>query len=329
MSFQKFPLTMGPSVDWTRERVAIAAGGPSCEREISLISGQAVLEALAAKAIPAILLDPVGDFLDTLKKENISMVFLALHGTFGEDGTIQRILGEEGILYTGSGVETSETAFDKSRAQRLFQKAGVQVPDFVIVRKGEALRLPKKLSFPVVVKPSTSGSSVGISIVMGEVDYEKAILEAFRYSEAILVDRYIPGRELTVGFLGGEPLPIVEVITRRKFYDYQAKYKDTGTRYEFPAKLTAKEARRVTEMASKAYEALGCEVMARVDVILGEDGEPYVLEANTIPGLMGKSLLPKAALAAGIDFPALCVKILTSSLGTRRVKEKLVQNETH
>ena len=140
-----------------------------------------------------------------------------------------------------------------------------------------------------------------------------------------MIDRYIRGRELTVGFLGDEPLPIVEVITQRKFYDYQAKYKDTKTRYEFPANLTIQEARRVTEMASKATQALGCEVMARVDVILGEDGEPYVLEANTIPGLTGKSLLPKAAFAAGIDFPALCVRILTLSLGT----ERMIQHETH
>ncbi len=314
------------AVDWTREKVAVVAGGPSCEREISLISGQAVLEALAAKSIPTILLDPAEDFLGVLKKENISMVFIALHGTFGEDGTIQRLLDGAGILYTGSEALVSETAFDKSKAQPLFQKAGVLVPEFTVVRKGEASSLPKKLLFPVVVKPSTSGSSVGISIVMEEADYEKAVFEAFRYSESVLVDRYIRGRELTVGFLGDKPLPIVEVIAQRKFYDYQAKYKDTGTRYESPARLTAKETRRVTEMASKAYEALGCEVMARVDVILGEDGEPYVLEANTIPGLTGKSLLPKAALAAGIDFPALCVRILTLSLGTRRVKERLVQS---
>ena len=313
------------SVDWTREKVAVMAGGPSCEREISLISGQAVLAALTAKGIPAIHLDPAEDFLRVLKKENISMVFLALHGTFGEDGTVQRLLEAEGILYTGSGVATSEAAFDKVKAQRLFQKTGVRVPEFAVVRKGEAPRLPKKLSFPVAVKPSTSGSSVGISMVMDAADYEKALVEAFRYSEEILVDRYIPGRELTVGFLGGEPLPIVEVIAQRKFYDYQAKYQDTGTRYEFPAKLTAQEARRVTEMASKATEALGCEVMARADVILGEDREPYVLETNTIPGLTGKSLLPKAALAAGIDFSALCVKILNLSLQCRRYQDRPVQ----
>jgi len=313
--------------DWTREKIAVLAGGPSCEREISLISGQAVLEALTAKAISAVLLDPVGDFLSVLKKDNISMVFLALHGTFGEDGTIQRMLEEEGVIYTGTGIEASGIAFDKSRTQTLFQKAGIQIPEFVVLRKGESSSLPKNLSFPVVTKPSMCGSSVGISIVFDETDYEKAILEAFRYSDVVLIDRYIPGRELTVGFLGDESLPIVEVITQQKFYNYQAKYEDTGTRYEFPAKLTAKEARRITEMASKAYQVIGCEVMARVDVILGEDGEPYVLEVNTIPGLTGKSLLPKAALAAGIDFPALCVKILDLSLGARRYKERWVQTE--
>ncbi|PIU40592.1 MAG: D-alanine--D-alanine ligase, partial [Candidatus Omnitrophica bacterium CG07_land_8_20_14_0_80_50_8] len=300
---------MIPSMNWACEKVAVLAGGTSCEREISLISGRAVLAALTAKGMPAILVDPAGDFVQTIKNENISMAFLALHGTFGEDGTIQRLFEKEGIAYTGSGVASSEKAFDKSRAQRLFQQAGLRVPEFRIVKKGETLGLPKKSSFPMVVKPASAGSSIGVSLVYDGANYEKAVSEAFRYSDSILIDRYIPGRELTVGMLGDEALPIGEVIVQRKFYDYQAKYENTGTRYEFPAKLSVQEARRVTEAAVKAYHTLGCEVMARVDVILGQDHEPCVLEVNTIPGLTGKSLLPKAALAAGIDFPSLCVKI--------------------
>ena len=330
MSFKKFSQNTLKAVDWTREKVAVIAGGSSCEREISLISGRAVMEALASKGVPALFIDPTGDFIGKLKNENISMVFLALHGTFGEDGTIQRLLEEEDILYTGSGIEASAAAFDKSKAQVLFLNAGVNTPEFIVITQPEVSTLPRSLSFPVAVKPATSGSSVGITLVMDPTDFKEALTKAFQYSDTVLIDRYIKGRELTVGFLGQEALPIVEVIPKRKFYDYQAKYQDIGTRYEFPAKLTEAEAEQVTKIASKAHKVLGCEVMSRVDVILGGNGEPYVLEVNTIPGLTGKSLLPKAAFAAGIDFPSLCIKILNLSLKTERVrKERTVQNEAH
>lgn len=304
--------------DWMSEKVVVLAGGPSCEREISLISGKAVLDALVSRGISTVMLDPVGDFLATLRKENASIVFLALHGTFGEDGTIQKILEGEGFLYTGSGISVSELAFDKSRTQGLFHKAGIRIPEFMTIERHEAIALPKKFSFPLVVKPTASGSSIGVSILSAPEDYEKAVLSAFQYSESVLVDQYIKGRELTVGFLADQPLPIVEVIVQRKFYDYEAKYHDHTTRYEFPAQLTADEAELVTEMAVRAYRALGCEVMARVDIMLGGDKQPYVLEVNTIPGLTHKSLLPKAASAAGIDFPELCVRILDLSLACRR-----------
>ena len=313
--------------NWIDEKIVILAGGPSCEREISLISGNAVHEALTAMKIPAVLLDPVGDFLQLLKKENPSIVFLALHGTFGEDGTIQKILEDEGILYTGCGIATSETAFDKSRTQSLFQKKNIRVPMMMTIGQSEPIRLPETFSFPVVVKPATSGSSVGVTILFERAGYEKAVTAAFQYSDMILVEQYIPGRELTVGFLADKPLPIVEVIAKRKFYDYEAKYKDSETQYDFPAKLSVEEARSVTEAASRAYHALGCQVMARVDIILGEDKKPYVLEVNTIPGLTHKSLLPKAASAAGIDFPELCVRILNLSLDCRKSSKNLARQE--
>ncbi len=311
--------------DWTKKKVVVLAGGPSCEREISLVSGKAVYDALISRKIPAVLLDPVGSFLPALKKENASMVFLALHGTFGEDGTIQKILEEEGILYTGCGVAASELAFDKLRTQSLFQKAGIRIPQMMTIEQSESIRLPKNFSFPLVVKPAASGSSLGVTVLFDRADYEKAVTEAFQYSDVVLVDQYIPGRELTVGYLADKPLPVVEIIAQRKFYDYEAKYKDSGTRYEFPAKLSTDEVQMVTEIASRAYQILGCEVMARVDIILGEDKNPYVLEVNTIPGLTGKSLLPKAALAAGIDFPELCVRILNLSQSCRKASKNLAR----
>ena len=294
-----------------KKRIAVLAGGPSCEREISLLSGRAVFDALYSMDLSVFMLDPGADVAQKLKKENAQMAFLALHGTFGEDGTIQRILDEAGIPYTGPGARVSEIAFDKARTQRLFREAGIPVPEFRVLTKKDALPEWKKI--PIVVKPSKAGSSVGISIVADRRDLGKALEEAFRYSDEVLAEQYIPGRELTVGFLGDEALPVVEVIAQRKFYDYEAKYGDAGTRYEFPARLGADEERTVVEAATAAYRVLGCDVMGRVDVILGEDGKPYVLEVNTIPGLTAKSLLPKAARARGIDFPDLCVRIIELS----------------
>ena len=223
------------------QKIGVLAGGPSCEREISLISGRAVFEALVSKGISAVMIDPVNDFISQLKRENISFVFIALHGTFGEDGTIQRILEAEGIGYTGSGPEASELAFDKSKAQLVFKDAGIPIPGLTLLRKGEQILWRKTYSLPLVVKPATSGSSVGVSIINDWRDYERACQEAFKYSDTVLVEEYIDGRELTVGILAGEPLPVVEVTAKRKFYDYDAKYKDTGTVYEVPARISPKE----------------------------------------------------------------------------------------
>ncbi|MBI3316023.1 MAG: D-alanine--D-alanine ligase [Candidatus Omnitrophica bacterium] len=291
-------------------RIAVLAGGPSCEREISLISGQAVTEALKALGFSAVMLDPVDGFLDVLRREKIRVAFLALHGTFGEDGTVQKLLDRAGILYTGSSAAVSEMAFDKARSQVLFRKEGLRVPDHVFFKKGGRVTAEAILSWPCVVKPASSGSSVGVSLVPHKSGLEKAVFEAFDYSDTVIVESYIRGRELTVGILEEKPLPIVEIVAQREFYDYQAKYKDTGTRYLSPALLEPDLALEVTETALKAHRVLGCRGVSRVDIILGEDHKPYVLEVNTIPGLTPKSLLPKAARAAGIDFPALCVRIL-------------------
>ncbi len=306
-----------------KEKIAVLAGGPSCERAISLISGKAVFDALSSIGWPVVMIDAVDDFIAQVKRERISKVFLTLHGTFGEDGTVQRLLEEEGIVYTGDGAGPSELAFDKARAQGLFRHAGIQVPEYLILEKPTSAVL-KKVSWPCVVKPSQCGSSVGVSIIFEQKDFERACESAFQYSDAILVEEYIQGRELTVGILGDQILPVVEVIPSRKFYDYEAKYQDAGTRYEFPAKLTPSQAQKVSQTAWQAYRTLGCQVMARVDIILNDQEEPYVLELNTIPGLTGKSLLPKAAEASGIAFADLCVRILELSFNGKQL-----HGETH
>ena len=308
------------SPDLTREKIAVLAGGTSCEREISLISGRNVLEALQSKGLNVLWADPATpDFIRILKENKVTLVFLALHGTFGEDGTVQRLLEKEGILYTGPGPRASELAFDKTKSQAILKKEGIRVPDFISYSKISQTPVRTPFSLPVVVKPAKAGSSVGITIVTDAAQVAKAVEEAFRWSDIILVEKFISGRELTVGILGEEPLPIVEVIVRRRFYDYEAKYGDAGTRYEVPAKISRKEADAVQRAALEAHRALGCERMSRVDLILAPDGTYYVLELNTIPGLTAKSLLPKAAQKAGIDFPALCVKILSMALSHRKV----------
>jgi D-alanine-D-alanine ligase len=300
-------------------RIAVLAGGVSCEREVSLISGKAVFDAFVSLGRDTVFIDAADDFIVQIRSSGATAVFIALHGTFGEDGTVQRLLEKEGIPYTGSGPQASEVAFDKSRAQALFAKAGLRVPEYRVLEKNAPRPATPFFAVPFVVKPASSGSSVGVTIVRRTEEAQAAYEEAFRWSERILVEEFVKGRELTVGILGDESLPVVEVIPASPFYDYEAKYKSSGTRYEFPARLTIVETERVQRVAMDAYRALGCEVMARVDVILAEDGTPYLLEANTIPGLTGKSLLPKAAKAAGIDFSALCVKILDLSLNRVKV----------
>ncbi|MBI4433037.1 MAG: D-alanine--D-alanine ligase [Candidatus Omnitrophica bacterium] len=296
------------------QRVAVLCGGLSCEREISFLSGKAVADALSGLGMDIVVMDPIEkNFIERLKKENIGVAFLALHGTFGEDGTIQRLLEEAGIVYTGDGPGPSEAAFDKSISQARFAASGVRVPRFQIL-KGISEK-PEGFSYPFVIKPAKGGSSVGVHLVRDAEDSQKSLRDAFRFSESVIAEEYIRGRELTVGILGKDILPVGEIIARRTFYDYEAKYGDAGTRYEFPARLTEEEARDVRDAAWMAYKAVGCEVMGRVDIILDAAGQPYVLEINTIPGLTGKSLLPKAAKARGFDFPQLCVRIMELSKG--------------
>ena len=296
-------------------------GGPSSEREVSLKTGRAVASALRRQGLDVVEID-VGEDLsrlvDQLKEVRPHVVFIALHGTFGEDGVIQGVLEYLGLPYTGSGVLASALAMDKVASKRLFSYHGIPVPRYTIFRK-DGWTLPgetplEELSYPVVVKPAAEGSTIGVSIVKEEEDLEGALKEAYKYGDTVLVEEFIEGREITVGILGEEPLPVIEIIPETGFYDYRAKYTPGLTRYEVPAKLPRETAIMVQDMALLAHRALGCRDVSRVDFRLAEDGTPYILEVNAIPGMTETSLLPKAAAAAGISFEELVLRILESAL---------------
>lgn len=303
----------GEPLKWGR--IAVLGGGVSCEREVSLVSARSAAEALQQKGFDVIQVDPGSEgFLDELKRAHVSMAFLALHGTFGEDGVIQTLLEQAGIAYTGAGPEASAVCFDKERTQCRLRESGVTVPDFAVYASVAEALASTPPEHPFVVKPAQAGSSVGVSLVRSSAEREAAVREAFKYSDRIVVERYIRGRELTVGILGGRTLPVVEVVAGNVFYDYEAKYRDNRTHYEVPARLNLREAAACRRAALAAWKALGCQVMARIDLILAEDDRlPYILDVNTLPGLTPKSLLPKAARASGIEFGDLCVKILELS----------------
>jgi len=236
-------------------------------------------------------------------------VFIALHGTFGEDGGAQARLEELGIPYVGSGVEASAAAFDKLLTETILQEAGLPVPRSETLEVGQ----PRTLPLPVAVKPPREGSSVGCHLVFSESDWKPAFTEALTHDEQVLVQQFIPGREFTVGIAAGEVLPVVEIIPEEDWYDYTAKYKADTTRYVVPAELSAEKTAEMQDVTVKTFEALGARGFGRVDFRMTPEGVLFVLELNTIPGFTSHSLLPKAAAAAGIDFPELCSRIMETA----------------
>jgi D-alanine-D-alanine ligase len=296
-------------------KIGVLMAGPSTEKKISLKSGHAVCEALkdsGYEVVPVIIkTDSVQDNIRLLKFKKIDCAFIALHGRFGEDGGIQKILSSLKIPYTGSGIKASELAMDKIASRRIFKKHGLNVPRSVVLNKdyynGCSLG---NLNFPLVVKPATHGSSIGLSIVGDPKDMPKAINLAFRFDQRIIIEEYIKGRELTVGILEEKAMPVIEIVPKRDFFDYQAKYSKGLTDYIVPAKLSPALTRRVKKAALDAHRLLGCFGCSRVDFILNENGQPFVLEVNTIPGLTSTSLLPKAAKILGIGFGSLCLRLI-------------------
>lgn len=292
-------------------KVGVLAGGPSNEREISLRSGKAVYNALMKEGVDVIFLDIQNDICDIIKDNKIDVAFIALHGRFGEDGTVQKILSEAGIPYTGSGVRASQLALDKARSKEIFVKAGIPTPGYIVLDKDNVdIKRADILGFPLVVKPQFEGSSIGLSVVKDKSSLNKAIEEAFRYGSKIVLEEYIDGRELTVGILGDEPLPVIEIVTKLGVYDYRAKYSDPETKYLVPAPIDAALSKKIMDLGKRAHDALGCRSFSRVDVMMDNSADIFVLEVNTIPGMTERSLLPKAAQSAGLSFGDMCIKII-------------------
>lgn len=298
-------------------RIGILMGGPSSEREISLKSGKAIYESLKSMPLEVVSIDiTTDDILQNsllLRQAQISCAFLALHGRFGEDGTIQGLLDNLKIPYTGSGKEASRLAMDKVASRKIFAQEDLFVPRYCLIEKDAPLEISpegvKGLSLPIVVKPATHGSSIGLSIVGQVQDLKQAIELAFSFDDRVILEEYIKGRELTVGILDERALPVIEIIPKRNFFDFQAKYQAGLTDYVVPAQLDKEVTRKVQAAALKAHQTLGCFGCSRVDIIL-TDNRPIILEANTIPGFTQTSLLPKAASVAGIEFGELCLKLI-------------------
>lgn len=298
-------------------KIGVFMGGASSEREISLKSGKAVYEALRESGVDVVCIDIKSD----KKKENICLInsykidcaFIALHGRFGEDGQIQKILETLMIPYTGSGVRASRIAMDKIASKRIFKAAGLNVPACRVLSKScyeGKFNLNQNLGFPLVVKPSTHGSSIGLSIIDKKQDLRKAVEFAFDFDEKVIIEEYIAGRELTVGILDDCALPAIEIIPKKKFFDYEAKYTAGLSEYVVPADLEDGLARRIRKAALFCHRVLGCFGCSRVDIILNKDNLAFVLEVNTIPGMTNTSLLPKAARVVGIEFNELCLKLI-------------------
>jgi D-alanine-D-alanine ligase len=292
-------------------KVAVLMGGKSAEREVSLKSGGMVLAALRKKGVDAHPFDPKDKDLQELLRERFGRVFIALHGRFGEDGTIQGVLEWLGIPYTGSGVLASALAMDKVRTKQLWAAEGLPTAPYAVLDQATDLAgVAKRLGTPLFVKPASEGSSVGMSKVRKAADLEEAYALAVNYDPVVIAEKFIDGPELTVAILGERVLPIIRIETPREFYDYEAKYLADDTRYLIPCGLAAKKESEIQALCLKAFRALGCRGWGRVDLMLDKRGRPYLLEINTSPGMTDHSLVPMAARAVGLSYEDLCLKIL-------------------
>ena len=344
-------------------KILVLMGGISAERDVSLVSGEAIVKALKSVGHQVMALDTAqaqkllpdkGKFLSEGIKEEppdvselerkgkqlaleaihsfdfseVDVVFLALHGGQGEDGTIQALLDLTGKPYTGSGVLSSALAMDKAMSKKIFEREEILTPQWFLLEESELSDIPfvsekisKSFGFPCVVKPNDQGSTVGLTIVERSEDIKNAIQFAHKYSDFILVEKFISGRELTVGILGDMALPVVEIIPEHGIYDYECKYTHGKSNYVCPAKISPEKTKEIQFIGLKAFKALRCEDYARVDFRYGDDDRFYCLEVNTLPGMTDTSLVPKAAKAWGIDFPVLVDRIARMALQKRKRKE--------
>jgi D-alanine-D-alanine ligase len=287
--------------------ITVMLGGPSAEREVSLKSGDGVASALRSLGHEVVELDPQDGTWKLPKKTDV--VFLALHGTYGEDGTVQSQLDKLGVPYTGCDAEASRIGFDKVLTKQRCIAAGVPTARFTLIDSA-SVSWPMNWNPPVVLKPARQGSSVGLQFVEKVSDWSKGLAESMRYDTQVLMEEKISGRECTVGILGENALPVVEVRPKTGVYDYQNKYITGTTEYFCPAEFDPATTKRIQEAGLGAFKAIGGRDYARVDVMVRPDGEPIVLEVNTLPGMTESSLLPKAAAAAGISYAQLCQKMI-------------------
>ncbi len=301
----------------TNKKIGVLMGGLSSEREVSLSTGKAILSALLEKGYNAASIDVGRDAGEQVQKAGIEIAFNGLHGKYGEDGAIQGLLEIAGIPCTGSGILASAMGMNKIISKLVFRNAGLLVGPYLVVelRKREALNeVPSIMDYPVVVKPSSEGSSVGVTLVYAHEELRPAADLAFQYDQEILVEKYIRGKEVQVGVLGDRALGAIEIVPKNVIYDYEAKYKPGMSDHFFPARIDKESYARALEAGLTAHRALGCRGYSRVDFIIDDSGAPYILEVNTLPGMTATSLLPDIARGAGISFPDLVEEILRLAL---------------
>jgi D-alanine-D-alanine ligase len=295
------------------KKIAVLMGGPGSERDVSLATGRGVSKALRSLGAEVVEVD-VHDENFALPKD-VDLAFITIHGTFGEDGQLQEILEERGVAYTGDGVEASRAAFDKILSKEKFREHDVVTPEWEVIEVGQR----PTISVPLVVKPARQGSTVGVVIVKDASELDSGMAEAAKYDRKLLVEKFVSGRELTIGILGDQALPILEIIPKGGFYDFNNKYPflnpqaGGGAEHVCPAEIDSNKTKQIQKQALHAFRALGLVVYGRVDVLLPDSGNPSVLEVNTIPGMTEASLLPEAAAAAGINYVDLCARIIALS----------------
>ncbi len=303
-------------------RVAVLKGGRSAEREVSLNTGAQVAAALAEAGHDVVEIDAAAqDFITQLQDSSADVVFICLHGRFGEDGTVQGMLELLGMPYVGSQVLASALAMDKVMSKAMYACSGIPTPDYVSLERGDAWNVSElvaRLGEKVVVKPCTEGSSIGMTIVHTAEELPAAIERAFASDDRVLVERFVTGVEVTVGVLGtgaeAEALPTLEIVPEHEFYDYESKYLPGMSAHIIPARVSDEANAECSRLALASHRALGCRHISRTDTIVTENGEIYVLETNTIPGMTRTSLVPDAARAAGIEFPTLCARLVEMAL---------------
>jgi len=298
-------------------RVAVVMGGQSAERDISLMSGAAVLAALLARGIDAFGIDADSTLLEKLRNESVDRVFIMLHGRDGEDGKLQGALEWMGLPYTGSSVLASALAMDKARCKLIWLQLGLATPRFVKLEKTADLQGTLDMLGPTFIKPVNVGSSIGIAGVKTVAEFAAAWQVALKYDSAVLAEQWIVGREFTVAILDDTALPVVELCSANAFYDYEAKYFSDDTRYFCPCDLDAEATARIQQLALDAYRSVGCSGWGRVDVMQDASGKFWLLEVNTVPGMTSHSLVPMAAAAAGMEFDELVMRILHTSMDHR------------